>query len=94
MAFKLSEKELNAKIEEYKAKVDADEIPRASWANFCAYLGYTEAEATEVVSRGDEFKRYIWWKQQKYKLTAYLQAIRTSKEWQWLGGLCSFLKRC
>ena len=56
LAFKLSDKELDQKIEEYKGLVNAEEIPRASWANFCAFLGYTEAEGAEVVTRGIEVK--------------------------------------
>ena len=56
LAFKLSDKELDQKIEEYKGLVNAEEIPRASWANFCAFLGYTEAEVAEVVTRGIEVK--------------------------------------
>lgn len=56
LAFKLSDKELDRKIEEYKGLVNAEEIPRASWANFCAFLGYTEAEVAEVVTRGIEVK--------------------------------------
>lgn len=56
LAFKLSDKELDKKIEEYKGLVNAEEIPRASWANFCAFLGYTEAEVAEVVTRGIEVK--------------------------------------
>ena len=56
LAFKLSDKELDQRIEEYKGLVNAEEIPRASWANFCAFLGYTEAEVAEVVTRGIEVK--------------------------------------
>lgn len=56
LAFKLSDKELDSRIAEYKRRVDAEEIPRASWANFCAFLGYTEAEVAEVVTRGVEVK--------------------------------------
>lgn len=56
LAFKLSEKQLEGKIDEYKEKVNTEQIPRASWANFCAFLGYTEAEVAEVITRGDEFK--------------------------------------
>ena len=56
LAFRLSDKELEKRIDEYKAMVDAEQIPRASWANFCAYLGYTEAEVAEVVTRGEEVK--------------------------------------
>lgn len=60
LAFKLSEKELNEKIMEYKQLVDSEQIPRASWANFCAFLGYTEAEVAEVVTRGEEVKGAYW----------------------------------
>ena len=56
LAFRLSDKELETRIYEYKAMVDDEQIPRASWANFCAYLGYTEAEVAEVVTRGEEVK--------------------------------------
>ena len=56
LAFKLNDKELDQRIEEYKGLVNAEEIPRASWANFCAFLGYTEAEVAEVVTRGIEVK--------------------------------------
>lgn len=56
LAFRLSDKELDKRIDEYKAMVDVEQIPRASWANFCAYLGYTEAEVAEVVTRGEEVK--------------------------------------
>ena len=56
LAFRLSDKELETRIYEYKAMVDAEQIPRASWANFCAYLGYTEAEVAEVVTRGEKVK--------------------------------------
>ena len=56
LAFRLSDKELETRIYEYKAMVDAEQIPRASWANFCAYLVYTEAEVAEVVTRGEEVK--------------------------------------
>lgn len=56
LAFRLNEKELEGKIEQYKKLVESEEIPRASWANFCAFLGYTEAEVSEVVKRGIEVK--------------------------------------
>lgn len=56
LAFKLSENQLEQMINDYKEKVNNEEIPRASWANFCAFLGYTEAEVAEVIQRGDEVK--------------------------------------
>lgn len=56
LAFRLSDKELEARIMEYKQQVESEAIPRASWANFCAFLGYTEAEVAEVVQRGMEVK--------------------------------------
>lgn len=51
LAFKLSEKELETKLNTYKTAVESGEIPRASWANLCAYLGYTETEVGEVIAR-------------------------------------------
>ena len=56
LAFRLNENNLEAKIDEYKDLVNSEVIPRASWANFCAFLGYTEAEVAEVITRGDEVK--------------------------------------
>lgn len=56
LAFKLNEIQLEQMIDDYKEKVYSEEIPRASWANFCAFLGYTEAEVAEVIQRGDEVK--------------------------------------
>lgn len=56
LAFRLTEKELENAISSYKTKVDSEEIPRASWANFCAFLGYTEAEVAEVVRQGMELR--------------------------------------
>jgi hypothetical protein len=54
LAFSIPDAKLDQMIEEYKNKVDQEVIPRASWANFCAYLGYTEKEVAEVVAKGSE----------------------------------------
>lgn len=54
LAFSIQDADLEQKIKEYKAMVENEDIPRASWANFCAYLGYTEAEVAEVVAKGGE----------------------------------------
>ena len=56
IAFRLTDAELNDKIEEYKSRVDNEVIPRASWANFCAFLGYTESEVAEAITRGADVK--------------------------------------
>lgn len=56
LAFKMSEKELQQKIDEYKVKTDSGEILMPSWPHFCAYLGYTEVEIQDVINRGEEIK--------------------------------------
>ena len=54
LAFNIPDRELEQLIDDYKNNVDAEIIPRASWANFCAFLGYTEKEVAEVISKGSE----------------------------------------
>lgn len=54
LAFKMSEKELKAAIEQYKLDAENGKFPRASWPHFCARLGYTEGEVAEVIQRGGE----------------------------------------
>lgn len=54
LAFNIPDQELESKIFDYKAMVENEVIPRASWANFCAFLGFTEAEVAEVVAKGRE----------------------------------------
>lgn len=56
LAFRMSEKDLEKAIEQYKADAAAGAFPRASWPHFCARLGYTEAEVSEVIRRGEEVK--------------------------------------
>lgn len=56
LAFKLSEKQLDAAIKKYKADLDAGLFERASWPHFCARLGYTEEEVGEVIKRGLEVR--------------------------------------
>lgn len=56
LAFKLSDKQLEEAIATYKADLEAEKFPRASWPHFCSILGYTEAEVQEVITRGDEVK--------------------------------------
>ena len=53
LVFSIPDQELDRLICEYKEKVETEEIPRASWANFCAFLGYTEQEVAEVVAKGN-----------------------------------------
>lgn len=54
LAFSIPDKELDIKIQDYKNRVASEEIPRASWANFCAFLGYTEKEVAEVIAKGGD----------------------------------------
>lgn len=53
LVFTIPDQELDRLISVYKEKVESEEIPRASWANFCAFLGYTEQEVAEVVAKGN-----------------------------------------
>lgn len=50
--FHLTEAELQAKIEQYKAELQAGVFARASWPHFAAYLDSTEAELAEVIEQG------------------------------------------
>ena len=56
LAFRISEKELDKLINQYKQDLNDGKFPRASWPHFCAYLGYTEKEVEEVIKRGEEVK--------------------------------------
>lgn len=56
LAFRLSDKELERAIAQYKADLEAEKFPRASWPHFCARLGYTEREVEQVIARGEEVK--------------------------------------
>lgn len=56
LAFRMSDKELQRAIDQYKADLEAGKFPRASWPHFCAYLGYTEREVEQVIARGEEIK--------------------------------------
>ena len=50
--FHLSEKELSAKIEKYKADLEAGVFVRASWPHFAAFLDSTEEELRQVIEQG------------------------------------------
>lgn len=56
LAFKLTDKQLQQAIDQYKADLEAEKFPRASWPHFCARLGYTEKEVEQVITRGEEVK--------------------------------------
>jgi hypothetical protein len=56
LSFRMSEKELQKAIDDYKADLNKGKFQRASWPHFCARLGYTEQEVQEVIKRGDEVK--------------------------------------
>lgn len=74
LAFKLSEKELETKLNTYKTAVESGEIPRASWANLCAYLGYTEIEVGEVIARDQVNSAY------------YSRAVALKRALTWVRG--------
>lgn len=74
LAFKLSEKELETKLNTYKIAVESGEIPRASWANLCAYLGYTEIEVGEVIARDQANSAY------------YSRAVALKRALTWVRG--------
>ena len=48
--FHLSEKELEAKIEQYKLDLENGNFGRASWPHFAAYLDSTESDLSEVMA--------------------------------------------
>jgi hypothetical protein len=50
--FHISEKDLVAKIDQYKADLEAGAFARASWPHFAAYLDSTEAELAAVMEQG------------------------------------------
>lgn len=52
--FHLSDKELNAKIEQYKNGLESGNFARASWPHFAAFLDSTEAELAEVIESGSK----------------------------------------
>lgn len=52
LAFRMGEKELVRKIEEYKQKTENGEIELPAWPSFCAFLGYTEDDVDEVMENG------------------------------------------
>lgn len=50
--FNYSDKELKAKIEEYKTRTYAGEIILPSWPDFCTFLGVGNDKLEEVMERG------------------------------------------
>lgn len=48
--FHLSEKELAAKIEQYKLDLESGKFGRASWPHFAAYLDSTEKDLSDIMS--------------------------------------------
>jgi hypothetical protein len=67
LAFKLSDKQLEEAITNYKADLEAEKFHRASWPHFCSILGYTEAQVQEVITRGDEVKAAYYERAQMLK---------------------------
>lgn len=54
LAFRMSDRQLQNAIRQYKADLADGKFPRASWPHFCASLGYTESEVAEVIKRGSD----------------------------------------
>lgn len=52
--FHLSEKELDAKIIQYKKDLEEGVFARASWPHFAAYLDSTEQDLARVIEAGAE----------------------------------------
>lgn len=50
--FHLSEKQLEAKIKQYKLDLENGEFARASWPHFAAYLDSTEQDLADVIKQG------------------------------------------
>ena len=55
--FNYSDKELKAKIEEYKTKTDAGEIILPSWPDFCTFLGVGNDKLEEVMESAPHHRR-------------------------------------
>ena len=53
LAFDLSDSELSERIASYKKGVEMGDYECASWPHFCAFLGFTEEEVSEVLERGE-----------------------------------------
>lgn len=58
--FHLSEKELAAKIEQYKSGLESGEFARASWPHFAAFLDSTEADLAKVIEQGTKKESAYW----------------------------------
>jgi len=50
--FTIKDKELQEKIEIYKARTEIGEIPLPSWPDFCSFLGIGDDVLEEVMERG------------------------------------------
>lgn len=69
LTFRLTEKELEKAIVQYKADLASGEFVRPSWPHFCAYLGYTEEDVAAVMrmdtdayrGRATQLKRMGTW---------------------------------
>lgn len=56
LAFRMSDKQLEERIAEYKRRVDAGEVAAPCWPDFREYLGYLQEDLDEVVKQGLELK--------------------------------------
>ena len=81
LAFRMSEKDLEKAIDKYKEDAEQGVFPRASWPHFCARLGYTEAEVSDVIRRGEEVKSGAY-----YERSVLLQRMLTWIRGEMLSG--------
>lgn len=56
LPFRLSEGQLRDRIDEFRAVFGGGSRGMVTWARFCAFLGYSEAEVRECYLRGKEGK--------------------------------------
>lgn len=56
LTFRMSEKELEKKINEYKRLVESGERTAPCWPDFREFLGYLQEDLDEVVNQGIELK--------------------------------------
>lgn len=50
--FTITDKELQAKVDLYKAKTESGEVALPSWPDFCSFLGIGDDVLDEVMERG------------------------------------------
>ena len=81
--FHLSEKELEAKIAQYKQDLENGAFARASWPHFAAYLDSTEADLADVIKQGEKRESAYYGRAVLLKkmLTWIRGQMMSAKEW-------------